>query len=106
MRESVLEGETENRWTQMITVTGAKNLAANSQLTPQKFVESMANGYQQRCPASFSIVGVPTGQISGFEAFSAIVSCGTSPLTGGRFEWGDTPKSTLLKTWLRPDVVG
>jgi hypothetical protein len=61
-----------------------KNLAANPQLTPQKFVESMANGYQKRCPSSFSIVGVPTGQISGFEAFSAIVSCGTSPLTGGR----------------------
>jgi Rap1a immunity proteins len=84
MRESVLEGETENQWTQMITITGAKDLAANPQLTPQKFVQSMALGYQRRCPASFSIVAVPTGQISGFEAFSAIVSCGISPLTGGR----------------------
>jgi Rap1a immunity proteins len=84
MRESVLEGETENQWTQMITITGAKDLATSPQLTPQKFVESMANGYEKRCPTSFSIVGVPTGQISGFEAFSAIVSCGTSPLTGGR----------------------
>jgi hypothetical protein len=84
VRESVLEGETENHWTQMMTVTGAKDLATNPQLTPQRFVESMANGYQKRCPNSFSSIGVPTGQISGFEAFSAIVSCGTSPLTDGR----------------------
>jgi hypothetical protein len=84
MREFVLEGETENRWTQMITITGAKDLAANPQLTPQKFVESLASGYQKRCPASYSIVGVPTNQISGFETFGAIVSCGLSPLTGSR----------------------
>ena len=84
MRESVLEGENENQWTQMITITGAKDLAANPQLTPQRFVESIANGYQKRCPNSFSIVGVPVGQISGLETFSAIVSCGMSPLTDGR----------------------
>jgi hypothetical protein len=84
MRESVLEGENENQWTQMITVTGAKDLAANPQLTPKKFVESMANGYQKRCSSSFSSVSVPVGEISGFDAFSAIVSCGASPLTGGR----------------------
>jgi Rap1a immunity proteins len=84
MRESVLDGENVNQWTQMITITGAKDLAANAQLTPQKFVQSMAGGYQKACPSSFSAVSVPVGEISGFETFSAIVSCGTSPLTGGR----------------------
>jgi hypothetical protein len=84
VRESVLEGENEDQWTQMITITGAKVLAANPQLTSQKFVESIATGYQKRCPSSFSAVTVPVGRISDLESFSAIVSCGRSPLTGGR----------------------
>jgi hypothetical protein len=84
MRESVLKGETVKEWTQMITVTGTKDLASSPNLTPQKFVESMAAGYRKACADSFSAVGVPVGKIDDFETFSAIVSCGSSPLTAGR----------------------
>jgi hypothetical protein len=84
MRESVLRGENEKEWTQMITVTGAKDLASSPNVTPQRFVESIASGYKKACPDSHRAVGVPVGKIDGFEAFSAIVSCGSSPLTAGR----------------------
>lgn len=84
MRESVLKGENEKEWTQMITITGAKGLASNPNVTPQKFVENMAGGYKKACADSFSVIGIPVGKISGFDTFSAIVSCGASPLTAGR----------------------
>jgi len=84
MRENVLEGETDKAWTQMITTTGAKEWGVNPRVTLQKFVEGMAAGYRRACPDSFSAVSVPVGKISGYDAFSAIVSCGTSPLTEGR----------------------
>jgi hypothetical protein len=84
MRENVLEGENENEWTQMITITGAKDLASNPDLTPQKFVERMAAGYKRACPDTFSAAKVPLGNVSGYEAFGAVVSCGKSPLTQGR----------------------
>jgi hypothetical protein len=84
MKETVLEGESEKEWTQMITITGVKDQASNLNLTPQKFVENIAGGYKKACPDTFSVVGVPVGKISDFEAFSAIVSCGMSPLTVGK----------------------
>jgi len=91
IRESVLEGENENRWTQMLTVTGAKGLASNPNVSPRKFAESMAGGYKKACPGSFSVGGVSEEQISGYDAFSVIVSCGTSPSTSRR-----TSESALI----------
>lgn len=84
VRENVLEGENENEWTQMITITGAKDLSNNPNLTPQKFVEAMAAGYKRACPDTFSAAKVPIQNISGYDAFGAVVSCGKSPLTQGR----------------------
>ena len=84
MQEWVPEGESVKEWTQMITVTGAKDLANNQNGTHQRFVESMAAGYRKACPSSFSAVTFRAGKMSGYDAFSAIVSCGSSPLTDGR----------------------
>ncbi len=84
MREAVLEGENANEWTQMITITGAKDLSDNANLTLQGFVERMAAGYKKACPDSFTASSVPVGKISGYDTFGAIVSCGTSPMTQGR----------------------
>ena len=36
IREAVLKGETVSAWTQMITVTGAKGIASNPQVTPEE----------------------------------------------------------------------
>ena len=53
-REAVPDGETVDRWSQMITVTGAKGLAANPRVTPQSFLEQIADGFKNACPATFS----------------------------------------------------
>jgi len=84
IRESVLDGENENKWTQMITITGAKDLASNPNLSPMKFVENIAGGFKGACPDSFSASGISEGKISGYDGFIAIVSCGTSPTTAGQ----------------------
>jgi hypothetical protein len=76
-REAVLKGETVERWTQMITVTGAKGLAATPKLTPQSFLEQMANGFKNVCPDSFSAKALGAGKISGRDASMAFAGCGT-----------------------------
>lgn len=84
IRESVLDGENENKWTQMITITGVKDLASNPNLSPKKFAENMAGGFKRACPNSFSVSGISEGKISGYDGFIAVVSCGTSPSSAGQ----------------------
>ena len=83
IREAVLAGENENKWTQMVTVTGIRDLSANPNVTPKIFAQGMAGGFKRACPASFSAVSVMDGDISGHDAFAAVVSCGTSPASNG-----------------------
>ena len=54
IREAVLAGETVQRWTQMITVTGHKGMAANPAAMPQRFANLIAGGFNKACPETFS----------------------------------------------------
>lgn len=82
IREVVLQGQTVDNWTQMLTVTGERNLALKS-VTPRMFAESIAGGFRRACPESFSAKTLGDGKISGFDSYIAVVSCGTSPTTQG-----------------------
>jgi hypothetical protein len=82
-REAVLDGETVERWSQMITVTGAKGLASNPRVTAQSFVEQIAGGFKNACPDTFSAMGLGTLRISGRDAFIALAACGTVASDGG-----------------------
>jgi hypothetical protein len=82
-REAVLDGETVERWSQMITVTGAKGLAANPRLTAQSFVEQIAGGFKDACPDTFSAKGFGALKISDRDAFIALAACGTVASDGG-----------------------
>ena len=84
IRESVLAGQTINNWTQMLTVTGAKDLASKPGATPRAVLDSMAGGFKRACPSSFGAQIVNETKVSGFDAVVAIVSCGVSPTTGGK----------------------
>jgi hypothetical protein len=75
-REAVLDGETVERWSQMITVTGAKGLASNPRVTAQSFVEQIAGGFKNACPDTFSAKGLGALKISGRDAFIAVAGCG------------------------------
>ncbi|MCL2457516.1 MAG: hypothetical protein FWF31_01435 [Desulfobulbus sp.] len=84
IREATLAEESKNSWTQMITITGAQNLASNPNMSPKKFVEAMGGGFQRACPDSFSGAELSQGKISGNDAYVAALSCGTSPMTAGQ----------------------
>lgn len=76
IREAVLKGETVNRWTQMITVTGHKGIAANPQVTPESFAVSIASGFKKACPDSFAAKPFGATAFGKHDAFIAVASCG------------------------------
>lgn len=81
-QEMVPQGESVNNWSQMITLTGAKGLSANQNLTPQKFASLMAEGFKKACPTTFAAAGLGDVKISGFDAFGAVITCGTTTAGG------------------------
>ncbi len=76
IREAVLKGETVSAWTQMITVTGAKDVAGNPQVTPQSFAVSMAAGFKKACPDTFAVKPFGAAKFGQQDAFVAVVGCG------------------------------
>jgi hypothetical protein len=77
IREAVLEGETLDQWSEMITVTGAKGLAANPNMSAKSFIEGLAGSFKRACPDTFSAKAIGALKISGQDAFAALASCGT-----------------------------
>jgi hypothetical protein len=76
IREAVLKGETAKAWTQMITVTGAKGVAGNPQVTPEKFAVSMAAGFKRACPDTFAVKPFGAVKFGDQDGFVAVVGCG------------------------------
>jgi hypothetical protein len=84
IREAVPRGETVDSWTQMITVTGMKDLASNPQATPKAVLNTIAGGFKRACPGSFGTQILSERPIGGFDAVVAVASCGRSPRTAGK----------------------
>lgn len=82
--EAVPVGETVKSWTQMLTISGYKGLAEKPNFKPINMVQGVANGFQKACPSSFGAKSIWQGEVSGFEAFAAVITCGTSPMTKGK----------------------
>ncbi len=76
IREAVLKGESVERWTQMITVTGAKGLSSNPNASPEKFAASIANGFKAACPDTFAAKAIGNARLGAHDAFIAVVGCG------------------------------
>ncbi len=79
IQESVLRGETLERWTQLLTLSGAKDLAANAQMTPSRFAGSVAAGFQNACPQSYVALGLGEMRLGKHDAFAAVIGCGSAP---------------------------
>ena len=88
IREAVLKGETVEAWTQMITVTGAKGVAGNPQVTPQSFAVSMAAGFKKACPDTFAVKPFGAVKFGDQDGFVAVVGCGRIE-TSRRQAWRD-----------------
>jgi len=76
IREAVLKGETAQAWTQMITVTGAKGLAGNRQVTPESFAISIAAGFKKACPDTFAANPLGATRFGDRDGFVAMAGCG------------------------------
>jgi hypothetical protein len=66
----------------MITITGAKGFASYPNVTPRIFADTMAGGFKQSCPSSFSGFSLGPIKISGFDGFAAVMGCGIAVPTG------------------------
>jgi hypothetical protein len=82
IQESIPKGEKLDRWSQMVTVTGAKDLASNPAITPKVFANNMASGFQQACPSTFNATNIGEFKIDGHDAMFAFLSCGTLSTNG------------------------
>jgi TPR repeat protein len=78
IRESVLRGETVDRWSQMISVTGVEGGASIPSMSATKAVEMIASGYSKTCPDTYNAVALGSFDVDAYHAFAGIVSCGTN----------------------------
>jgi hypothetical protein len=76
IREAVLEGETSELWTQMITVTGEKGMTLKPHASPEMFAGTIAGGFKSACPDSFAAKPLGARRFGRFEGFVAVVGCG------------------------------
>ena len=95
IREAVLKGETVEAWTQMITVTGAKGIAGNPQVTPEKFAASMAAGFKKACPDTFAVKPFGAVKLGDQDGFVAVVGCGRIETTADKH--GETALIVAVK---------
>jgi hypothetical protein len=80
--EAVPQGETTQKWSQMVTVTGAQGLAVASNASPQMFLTKFAELFKTACPATFSVNEVGASKVSGYDAFTTLIGCGTARSPG------------------------
>lgn len=76
IREAMLKGETSERWTQMITVTGEKGMTLTPGSSPQIFAGTIAGGFKSACPDSFAAKPLGASTFGRFEGFVAVIGCG------------------------------
>ena len=76
IREAVLKGETPERWTQMITVTGEKGMTLTPGASPQNFAGIIAGGFKSACPDSFAARPLGETSFGRFDGFVAVIGCG------------------------------
>jgi hypothetical protein len=79
--ELVPIGESVEKWSEMVTVTGAKELASNPNITPKLFVGRIAGRFKSACPNSFRADGFGALNFGGYDAYGAVISCGAAKPT-------------------------
>ena len=79
IHERGLRGETAQNWSQVITVTGIKGLAANKDVTPMILIGTIVLNFQKICPTSFAGTKfMESTSGNGPPVAAAVLSCGTA----------------------------
>jgi hypothetical protein len=85
IHEMVPAGETVERWTQMITLTGVRDLADRPGMDAGVFAAGLADGFRKACPDTFGLSKPERVKVEGArDAVGFTVGCGRSPTTAGR----------------------
>lgn len=77
IQEHIPAGETLQQWTQMITLGGHKDLAADATVTPISFLQQVTAGFQRSCPTTHAVKPLGRLDINGHPGFIALAGCGT-----------------------------
>jgi hypothetical protein len=87
IQESVPMGETTEKWSQMITLTGTKG-GSDEKLSAMSLLQGIAAGFQRSCPNTFAGKGLGKVSIGASEGVVALVGCGhdSSGAGAGRSE--------------------
>ena len=83
--EMVLKGETVDRWTQMVSVTGLQGNADNQNATARSRLDLSANVFRNACPDTYAAKPLGSTTISGHEAYVAWISCGSTTRGGSAY---------------------
>ncbi len=75
-QESILKGERKEKWSQMISIEGAKGLALNPNVTPRQFAGLKAAGFHHVCPDTYSSNSPGPLKINGYDSYAVVISCG------------------------------
>jgi hypothetical protein len=81
IQESVKAGDTVDRWSEMITVTGRQGAASLAQTSVKSFVLNIFKNFQSACPATYSTLELGSRKVDGREGFAAVASCGSVSTT-------------------------
>jgi hypothetical protein len=76
IREYVPHGQSADQWTQMLELTGTRDLATSAGATPQALLARMAAAFREHCPDTFAIEELGPRRIDGYDGFVTIASCG------------------------------
>ena len=76
IREAVPKNELVEDWSQMITVTGLKSASETGSLTPQRFFDNIAAGFERACPETFVSAALRPLAVDGHRTYAAVASCG------------------------------
>lgn len=75
-RAAALKGESPADWTQLISITGVKDVDKDPTKNAQFIAANISSSIQKLCPDTFSVKPLGPTKIDGHDAFVAITSCG------------------------------
>jgi hypothetical protein len=84
VQRSVPVGQSLDRWTEMITVTGEKDAATLPGVSPQKVAENMAGAWKQGCPESFAAASFGPVKVERYDGFATVIACGAADVDKAR----------------------
>ncbi|NUU03050.1 DUF2846 domain-containing protein [Herbaspirillum robiniae] len=83
LQEFVPEHESAGHWSQMMTLSGIKDLAANPEYSTQRVAEEIQSQFKDACPFSYSGKTLSQAETNGVEMDVSVFGCGRHTTKAG-----------------------